>query len=191
MRMLIRLCALFVAANCGCATIPDYQYGSLPDPRGKAYRLQAGDLVQVRVLRNSGASGAFRVGPDGSIHLPLGGQIQLEGLTLQQARHQVAQILARYIDDAERVTTVSLSEVRGVRYTVIGEVRRPGVFNSQRFVTVLEALATAGGLSPYAEKNKIYVLRQKQRIPVAYSATLDEPRRRNFFLLSGDIIVVP
>ena len=173
-----------------------YNYLNLPNPTTQVYRVQAGDVINVRVLRNENTSGRYTVRPDGSISLPLGGEIAVRGLTTEEVRRSIVGAVRKYIEDANEMVAVSLEQVRGITYSVIGEVTRAGTFESPRFVTLLEALANAGGLTPYAKVHSVYVLRQDNRrqfkIPVSYPKTVASPtRNRNFYLLSGDIVVVP
>jgi len=157
--------------------------------------VQAGDVVQLRVLRNTTVSGSYTVRPDGFISIPLVGEVKVRGLSLAAVRKRMVKMLSKFIEDAGDVVSVSLEQVHGVRYSVIGEVNRAGHFESPRYVTVLEALAAAGGLTPYARPHALYVLRaagaKKLKIPVSYTQTVKEAGRRNFHLLSGDIVVVP
>lgn len=188
------LLGLLSLASCS-APVVNYDYASLPDPRGTAYTVQAGDVVQLRVLRNTTVSGSYTVRPDGFISIPLVGEVSVRGSKPDQVRKRLVKMLSKFIEDASDVVSVSLAQVHGIRYSVIGEVNRAGHFESPRYVTVLEALANAGGLTPYARPHALYVLRstktKKLRIPLSYTQTVKEAGRRNFYLLSGDIVVVP
>lgn len=183
------------ASGCPSATV-SYDYASLPDPSRAPYLVQAGDVVNVRVLRNESTTGTYTVRPDGYISMPLGGEIKVVGLSTDQVRKRVVERLQKYIEDAKDMISVSLEQVHGIRYSVIGEVNRAGVFESTSYVTLLEALANAGGLTIYAKPHEVYVLRKdssgQTRIPVSYPATVKDPAgNRNFYLLGGDIVVVP
>ncbi len=173
-----------------------YDYKTLPDPRFAPYQVRPGDIVFLKVLRNQTTTGRYTVRPDGYISLPLGGEVKAANLTNEGLRKAIVSSLKKYIEDANQMISVSVEQVRGVNYAVIGEVSRAGTFESPRYVTVLEALASAGGLSPYADPHGIYVLRrsgEKQlRIPISYPQTVDDPgSNRNFLLLANDIVVVP
>jgi polysaccharide export outer membrane protein len=111
-----------------------------------------------------------------------------------EIRDEVASRLARYIPDP--VVTVSVKEIRGNRIFVLGQVQRPGVFVMNPRVDVMQALALAGGTTPFAALNDIKILRRsgsQQEIAqfryseVAGGRNLDQ----NIMLRSGDIIVVP
>jgi polysaccharide export outer membrane protein len=177
----------------GCPTAAvNYDYSSLPDPNKTAYRIQPGDRVNVRVLRNDANTGVYVVRPDGCISLALAGEIAVRGLTTDQLRREVVERLRKYIENADEMISVSLDQVHGIRYSVIGEVNRPGMFETPRYPTVLEALANAGGPNSYAQGQGMYVLRDQKRIPFSYEQTIKDPSgNRNFYLLNGDVVVVP
>ncbi len=187
---------LLGAVSCnGVATSFDYR--TLTDPTRQPYKVQSGDMIHVRVLRNENTSGQYAVRPDGKISLPLAGEVEVRGMTMSDVRDRLVHQLKRFIDDAASVVSVSLSRVHGVSYSVIGEVTRAGVFQSTRYVTILEALAQAGGLTPYAGGSRIHVIRraadgQQLNIPAPYKSLIQDPtENRNFYLLNGDIVVVP
>jgi polysaccharide biosynthesis/export protein len=189
-------CAAVLALLAGCPPTPvSYDYTALPNPTLVPYRLQSGDVVHVRVFRNDNITGNYQIRPDGNISLPLAGEVRARGLTIAEVRVAVIAGLKKYIEDAEGMTSATIEQVRGISYSVIGEVTRPGMFDSTRFVTLLDALAQAGGLTPYAQPEALYVLRRQEggqqlKIPVSYSQTIKETAR-NFYILSGDVVVVP
>lgn len=183
----------------GCAhRLPSYDYRAEPDPSKIQYVLGPGDMVEVRQWKNADVSGRLRVMPDGTITVPLLGQVVAAGLTVQQLRDKLSGGLARYINQpAEMQTlTVSVDEFQAYAISVLGEVNQPGHYQPGHYVTVLEALALAHGLTPYARSERITILRQtgekERRIPISYSA-LAEGRRpdMNLYLLRGDVLLVP
>jgi len=190
--MRLLLCVLGVLlAGCPPAAIR-FDYSTLPDPNKSPYRVQSGDRVNVRVLRNDANTGVYVVRPDGFISLALGGEIQARGLTTEELRRAVVDKLRKYIENADEMIYLSLEQMQGIRYSVIGEVQRPGFFETPRYPTILEALANAGGPNNYAQGDAIYVLRDQQRIPFSYTRTNKDPSgNRNFYLMNGDVVVVP
>jgi len=191
----LRECLLLLVAVllAGCPpAVVRFDYSTLPDPNKSAYRIQSGDRINVRVLRNDANTGIFIVRPDGFISLSLGGEILARGLTTEEVRQKVVEKLRKFIENADEMIAVSLEQVQGIRYSVIGEVNRPGFFDAPRYPTVLEALANAGGPNNYAQGDAIYVLREQQRIPFSYQQTIKDPSgNRNFYLIGGDVVVVP
>jgi polysaccharide export outer membrane protein len=194
-RLAALLCGIPLITGCPSAAV-SYDYASLPDPTASPYKVRPGDVVHVRVLRNENTTGTYTVRPDGFISMPLGGEIRISGLSTEEVRQRVVSRLKKFIEDAQEMISVSIDQVRGIRYSVIGEVNRAGMFESQSYVTLLEALANAGGLTVYAQPEAVYVLRRTKkeqlRIPVSYTQTVKDPSgNRNFYLLSGDVVVVP
>lgn len=191
LQVLALLGAVPVLTACPSPAV-NFDYKSLPDPATIGYKVQAGDRIHIRVLRNEANTGTHVVRPDGFVSLPLAGEILARGKSIEELRTEIVSRLNKYIQDANEMVSVSIEQVQGIRYSVIGEVQRAGFFESPRHVTLLEALANAGGLTAYAQPDAIYVLRQnQQRIPVSYPRTVQDPASRNFFLLGGDVVVVP
>ena len=188
------LLALLSAAGCP-KPAPAFDYASLPDPRTKPYTVAPGDLVRVGVIGDANVSGTYLVRPDGQISVPLAGELHVAGLTVNAVRLWLVKRLAKQYENASELISVAIAETRGIAYSVIGEVRSPVSFTSRRYLTVLEVLARGGGLTQYAQPDKMYVQRlaggKPLRIPVSYEATIADPGTRNFFMLSGDILVVP
>ena len=195
MKRIALLVSSLLFTACPPPTI-SFNYAALPNPNASPYKVRSGDVLNVRVLKNEGTTGSYTVRPDGFISMPLGGEIKVRGLDTSQVRGKLITQLKRFITDAQDVVSVSLERVRGITYSVIGEVNRAGVFDNTRYVTILEALAAAGGLNVYAIPHGIYVLRTtaqgQTRIPFSYKATVKNPAgNRNFYLLPGDVVVVP
>jgi polysaccharide export outer membrane protein len=190
----VSFCLLLPMVVGGCPSgAVRFDYSTLPDPNKSPYKIQSGDRINIRVLRaNDTNTGVFIVRPDGYISLALGGEVMARGLTTEDVRRAVVNKLAEFITDADKMIAVSLEQVQGIRYSVIGEVNRPGFFDAPRYPTVLEALANAGGPNNYAQSDAIYVLREQQRIPFSYQQTIKDPSgNRNFYLIGGDVVVVP
>ncbi len=115
--------------------------------------LRPGDVVQVQVWRQPDYSGDFTVGAEGNLLHPLYQDVQVEGLTVAEARTQIARVLGGYIQGA-RVVVEPL-----FRVSVGGEVRQPGVYPMLRGTTVADAVATAGGPTQMAKLNEVWLLR--------------------------------
>jgi polysaccharide export outer membrane protein len=192
--VLVLLGAVTALAACPSPAV-NYDYRSLPDPATIGYKVQAGDRIHIRVLRNEASTGTHVVRPDGYISVPLAGEVLARGKSIEELRTELVSRLNKYIQDANEMVSVSIEQVQGIRYSVIGEVQRAGFFESPRHVTLLEALANAGGLTAYAQTEAIYVLRRdgqnQLKVPVSYTRTVQDPGNRNFFLLAGDVVVVP
>jgi polysaccharide biosynthesis/export protein len=162
--------------------------------RSDEYRIGPQDILEISVWKNPDISRTVVVRPDGMISLPLLNDIQVGGLTAMQLRKVLGQRLAEYIAAPE--VSVIVVEPRSAKVLVVGEVQRPGNLELQRPMTVLEALFLAGGLTAFASPKRIAVLRPNgdivQQIPFNYKNAMSAGgEAENFFLQSGDIIMVP
>jgi polysaccharide biosynthesis/export protein len=157
----------------------------------EAYRIGAEDLLQISVWKNETLSRTVPVRPDGKISLPLVNDVQAAGLTALELREVLTRKLAEYIPSPE--VSVIVSDIRSIKISVIGEVARPGRFELKSSVTVLDALALAGGFTQFASRSRIVVLRAEgstmKRIPFNYNKVAAE--QENFSVRNGDIVLVP
>lgn len=158
-----------------------------------AFRIGPEDILDVQVWKNAELSRTVPVRPDGMISLPLVNDIQAAGLTPTDLRQQITQRLAEFIPFPE--VSVMVREVHSVKVAVLGAVRMPGLFEVKSPATVLEMLARAQGLSEFADRGRILVLRQNGttaiRIPFNYRRVAEGSDEDNFSVLPGDIILVP
>ena len=164
-----------------------------PKPRDD-YNLGAGDLVQVIVWKNEDVSGEFRVRPDGKFSMPLIGDILAEGSTADSISMQVEQKLKLFIE-SPYVSTIVV-EAASNRIYVLGEVVNPGAYAVDGSLTVLQALALAGGFTEFASKEKMVLVRGVGVVQVntklSYSKILRTPgEESNPIMERGDTLVVP
>jgi len=162
----------------GCAheqTVPPVPTAEEP------YRIGKEDLSRTLPVR-----------PDGFITLPMVGEVQAEGRTTVELEQDIARRLEKYIQSPR--VTVMVREVNSARVFVTGEVQKPGAFPLRGNVTVLQAVAMAGGLTEFADRNGMMVIRANNgaRIPVRYSDLVDpHGQGSDFPLQPGDTVVVP
>ncbi len=168
------------------------------DPRAAemaaAFQIGPEDLLDISVWKNVELSRVVPVRPDGKVSLPLVNDIQAAGLTPSELRDQIATKLAEYIPAPE--VSVMVREVHSRKVAVVGAVKMPGRYEMKSPMTVLEALALAQGLTDFASRDRIVVLRdvngKTTQIPFNYRKIGDDvSQQQNFFLRSGDIVVVP
>lgn len=197
LQKILGLAALSGLVGCGGA-LANYDYRAEPDPSKVQYVLGPGDVIEVRQWKNQDVSGRLRVMPDGTITVPLLGQVNAAGLTVAQLRDKLSAGLARYINQSPEMQTltVSVDEYQGYAISVLGEVNQPGHYQPGHYVSALEALALAHGLTPYARGDRITILRRtgdkERRIPLSYQALTQGGRSdMNIYLLRGDVVVVP
>ncbi len=183
--------ALFAAA-CG-GTGPFVWVDSLPAPAagGGDVVIVDGDVLNVRVFNQDPLSTRERVRPDGRISIPVIGEVVARG---KHPSKLAAEIQER-LRDIVKVPSVIVTFEQGaeLKVSVVGEVRNSGVFPIEPGANVLHALAAAGGLSDYADGDKIFVVRKSlpQRVRFRFSDLRGQDARSiHFALQSGDIVVV-
>lgn len=164
--------------------------GEAPAP----YRIQAGDVLLVSVWKETELQAEVIVRPDGGISFPLSGDMPAAGGTVEELRQKIDAGLRKYIPDP--VVTVAVKNPIGNRIYVVGKVNKPGEFLLSGKVDVMQALAMAGGATPFAEIDDIRILRRdgQQQTSLRFRYT-DAQRGRelekNILLQSGDTVVVP
>jgi polysaccharide export outer membrane protein len=153
------------------------------------------DVIQITVWRNENLSRTVPVRPDGKISLPLVNDVQAAGLTALELRDEIIRRLKEFV--AAPDVTVAVTQINSLKISVLGQVGKPGVYDLKQRVSVLEAVAMAGGLTPFAAANRLVVLRKGPdgrlvRIAVRYKDLVDgKDERQNILLQRGDTIVVP
>lgn len=160
------------------------------------YRVGKEDVLDVSVWRDGDLSRTVPVRPDGFISLPMVGELKAEGHTPQELEKQIKERLTAYVQDPK--VTVIVREVNSRRIYVTGEVARPGMYPLRGQVSVIQAIALAGGFSDFANTDGIVIIRNAEngkQIPVRYSDLVSaedgEDVMRDFPLLPGDTVVVP
>lgn len=153
----IGLTALLAAA-CQSAPAPAPSQDSANSPATTVtvteYTLSSGDQVGITVFGQADLSGQFEVDGSGTFSMPLIGQVVAEGLTVPQLEARIAEALA---DGYLKNPQVS-AEVANYRpYYILGEVRNPGEYPYTNGLTVMEAVASAGGFTYRARKNMVFV----------------------------------
>jgi polysaccharide export outer membrane protein len=163
-----------------------------PQPRDtRTYVLGAGDVIQVRVYGEEAMSTKAKVRSDGKVTLPLLNDVQAAGY---EPAVLAQQLTVRYKDFRNNaVVTVSVEEARQLQILVVGEVTKQGVASVSSGAGVLEALVSAGGLTEFAHRDRIFVLRPDPpaRIRFSYPALLrGNGQASSFRLKPGDQVVV-
>lgn len=156
-----------------------------------SYIIGPDDMLQVTVWKEQTLSGNFPVRPDGMISMVLLGDVKAAGLTPEQLSANLTTAYKKYIQDP--IVTVLVQQVNSQRIFLVGEVGHVGPIPITPGMTPLQAISSAGGLTPYAHKNRIYILRgpqgNQQKISFNYKAAL---RGDNSVTLQpNDTVVVP
>jgi polysaccharide export outer membrane protein len=189
--------AATLASIPGCGTtMINYDYASEPDPRKHEFVLGPSDVLHVSVWHNIDLSVDATVRPDGTITLPLIGDMRAAGRTTTDLRNEISTKLSAFIKEAATVT-VAVASVSSYRFTVSGNVEHGGAFTATHYVTVAEAMALAGGPNRFGDIEQTVIMRsdkdgRPKRIPVDYTAILKGTRPdMNLVLLPGDVVYVP
>jgi polysaccharide export outer membrane protein len=159
-----------------------------------SYRIGVEDDLQISVWKEPDLSITVVVRPDGMITMPLVNDVYVVGLTPSELQGQLTEKLKPFVNEPQ--VTVIVRGIKSRKVFLYGQVSRAGAYPLIGNKTVLELLAEAGGLSPFAKKGSIYILREidhKQvRIPFNYNNALKGKKpTENVELLPGDIVVVP
>lgn len=164
------------------------------------YRINGGDQLHISVYGEQNLNQDVVVQPDGWLSFPLAGNINALDLTLRELQTKIADNLRQSqffpnLTDSE--VTVSMLKATGNSISVIGQVKQPGTFAFDTRLDVMQALSLAGGLTPFAGKDEIKILRRdaagkQSAILFDYSALEDgENLESNILLRGGDVVVVP
>jgi len=166
-----------------------------PSASAEEYMIGPDDLLAVNVWREPEISRNVLVRPDGKISLPLVGDLRAGGRTPVQLQDDIKGQLLNYLANPE--VTVIVQEARSQKFNVLGEVEHPGSYPLSRSMTVLDAIAVAGGLRDFAKTRKIYVLRIKgdgsrARLRFNYKEVIKgQSLSQNIELQPRDTVVVP
>ncbi len=156
------------------------------------YRLGPEDLVEVFVWKEPDLTTTVAVRPDGRISLPLTNELQASGQTVTELQGEITKRLARFI--ANPVVNVMVKEVKSPKISVLGEVKKPDVYKMLQKLSVLDAIALAGGFTEFAKPEKVVVIRNGsgavQRIPVNVKKLLKAGRGEVFPLQPSDVVYV-
>lgn len=132
------------------------------------YRLGSGDKIRVITFGESALTGEFFVGGSGKVSLPLVGEIDAAGLSLREFQTRVETALSQgYLKDPR----VSVEVLNYRPFYILGEVSSPGTYPYTNALTVVNAVATAGGFTYRANKKKVFIKRAAENRERAYRLT--------------------
>jgi polysaccharide biosynthesis/export protein len=158
------------------------------------YVIGPGDTLMISVWKDEALTRQVTVLPDGKIGFPLIGQVAAAGRTVSALTQDLEQRLNKYVPGVD--LSVVVQQVNSLLVYVIGRVNQPGRFVLNTDVNVLQALAMAGGLNPFAKRGDIKIFRESgggtKVMFFDYDTVADgkEPRQ-NIRLMRGDVILVP
>lgn len=178
MRWLQLLSLVFMLALAGCAMNRTIEYAV---PVQSEYRLDTGDDLRVTVYGDDGLTNTYRVTDKGIIALPLGGNVQARGLTVDEAAKRIIDLL----DNGYLVNPNVAVEVVGYRpFFIQGAVRTPGQFPFVYGMSIRSAVSTGGGYTEFADRSHAIIYRRTKGHMAKSMVALDYP------LVPGDTIVI-
>jgi polysaccharide biosynthesis/export protein len=164
-------------------------------PHDNTYIIGDDDVLSINVWKEAEVSRTVPVRSDGKISLPLAGEVQASGQTPLQLEKLLAAKLQSFISEPE--VTVIVTEIKSQKFNILGMVNKSGTFPLTSSLTVLDAVALAGGFRDFAKQKSIYVLRKnpdggESRLPFNYKEVIKgKNMAQNIKLQPGDTIVVP
>jgi len=182
-------CAALLALLAGATKIVAQE----SDPARREFVIGIEDRLKIDVWKHGEVSLTAKVRPDGMITVPLAGDVLADGRTPSALADDIKTALATYIKDP--VVTVIVEEIKHYKIYVLGEVASQGVIELTRPTRVLEAIAQSGGLTPFADKSNVTVVRfeggREVRIRVDYRKLISgQQPEQNIELKPGDMILV-
>jgi len=180
--------ALVPLAACGGSTSAELRQTKAPP---QEYRVGVEDVLEIAVWREPELSTTAPVRPDGKVSVPVVGEIQAVGRTAHELEDEVAKKLANRI--ANPTVVVVVKEVNASRVFVLGEVAKPGAYPMRGAMTVVQALALAGGMTEFASKGDITILRRDGGNQHSYKLDFNDAVKGDapIELVPGDTVVVP
>ena len=155
------------------------------------YYIKIGDLLRINVWGEPKLSGDVVVRSDGKITVALADDIQAEGKTLIQLKDDVESKLNEFIPGVS--VSPSMVQSAPIRYFLAGQFLRPGEFRSDQGITLLQAVAKAGGFAPFADEGSIILIRKNSANELRYQLNYNKVvsgKQPNPQLRDGDFISV-
>ncbi len=186
--------ALLLAWIAGMLSLPAGAIDTADLQSSTDYVIGQGDVLVISIWKDESLTREVVVLPDGTITFPLIGTVIAEGKTVSGLKRDIEEKIKRFVPDP--VLFVSVRSANSMYVYVIGRVNNPGRFVLNSNVNVLQALAMAGGLTPFAEKNAIKIIRtdngKSSMMKFRYNDVIKgRSIEQNIILKRGDVIVIP
>ena len=156
------------------------------------YRLGPEDVIDVFVWKEPDLTVTVTIRPDGRISLPLTDQIEAAGKTAAQLQQEISEKLKQFISNP--VVNVIVRQVNSLKISVLGEVKKPDVYRIKNRVTVLDAIAMAGGFTEFAKPTKVVILRNtpqgQQRYQINIKQAVSDSKAAPIYLQPMDTVYV-
>jgi len=164
-------------------------------PHDNTFVIGDDDVLVVNVWKEQDVSRTVPVRSDGKISLPLAGEVMAAGLTPLQLEQSISDKLKNYITDPQ--VTVIVQQINSQKFNILGQVTKPGAYPLTTTITIVDAIALAGGFRDFAKKKGIYILRKdasgaETRIPFNYQDFIKgKNTSQNIAIQPHDTIIVP
>ena len=183
MCLLLLMPALLWAADDGKEAAP-----------GASYLIGPGDMLDIAVWKEEALTKTVVVLPDGMISFPLIGEVQAAGRTVAEVRKDIETRIGPFVKEV--TLNVEVRQINSLLIYVIGRVNNPGRQALNADVNVMQALAAAGGLNPFAKRGKVKIFRHESKQTKVFNFDYDDVSEgkhleQNIILKRGDVIVVP
>jgi polysaccharide export outer membrane protein len=175
------ICALALTAGCGGNRMSS-KAATAPLPEAGPYQLDSGDKLRVVVFGQEDISGEYAVDGSGFISMPLINQVEARGRTVTELEKEIAQRLQSGNLLVNPSVSVQVAMFRP--FFILGEVRQPGQFPYVEGMTVLTAVAMAGGFTYRAEQDNYTITRK------VGAKAVEARAERNTVVQPGDVIFV-
>jgi polysaccharide export outer membrane protein len=183
---------VFLTASAAPIAAADTKVPAGATPPEAEYRLGPEDVIEVFVWKEPELSTTVTIRPDGRISLPLANELEASGKTAADLQTEITARLSKYV--VERVVNVMVKQVNSLKISVLGEVRRPDVYRIKNRVTVLDAIAMAGGFTDLARTSRVIVLRNTaagpKRIKINIKQLVEDENGAPVFLQTLDTVYV-
>ena len=156
------------------------------------YRLGPEDVIEVFVWKQPELSTTVVIRPDGKVSLPLLGELEATSKTAVQLQEEVTKRLLQYVSDP--MVNVIVKEINSPKISVLGQVNKPDRYPIRQRLTVLDAIALAGGFTDFAKRDKVTIIRNsgpdKVRIQVDLKKVVQDGRGEVYYVEPLDTIYV-
>ena len=176
------------------AAVQSWAVTNSEERKDAEYIIGSGDVLIISIWKDEALTREVAVLPDGTISFPLIGSVMAGGKTVGELKKDIEGRIKRYVPDP--VLSVVVKNVNSMFIYVIGRVNNPGRFILNGTVNVLQALAMAGGLTPFADNNGIKIFRSEGGTNAILKFRYNDVAKgkhleQNIMLKRGDVIVVP
>ncbi len=160
----------------------------------KDYKIGPEDVIEVGVWKEPDLSRTVIVRPDGKISLPLIGDVQAKGLTPIQLKDEIQRKFKSFLSNP--VVFVILTEINSPKIYILGKVKSPGMYPLKSDLTLLQAIALAGGFAEWAKKDKVIILRREKEKDIRLIVNIDKfvknkGGEKDVELKNGDRVIIP